>query len=688
MRFAPKVAWCALFSAVLATAGPALAQNPFGDLLTRAEDAAQAVELGAPVTSRPLLHGLDRFFERLPLGFDGHSLLGLEKRLERAVVDAGDGLSAWWAQPVEQRLGVLGALLAGLLLAALLWWLDRRLRRAVTSATERLHLGGRKHLRDVAVALLRTLGAVVLPAVALVLSYVPLQDLASGAGWPRVASALLLLWLIWRGLTVLTRQLLNPLVIEMTERHARLVRRTVLWAVRAFVGFRGARVVMAALGADVPELAVLDFGMRLALTAVTARLLFIKSAVMDFFPEAGPGLYTRFRTLLDRFYYPLTVATTALVLMWSFGYERASLGILWRLYAALALVVVGSLVLRHVVVWLEREREKKDEQSRRLASRLLDDASGYLRFFLVLLLVITALAVLGLWRPVLGVLGYPLFRLGALELSLLSFAKAALVFVVFLLVSRLVRTLLDVRVYARLELDEGLAYAASATVHYALLVFGIFAALLSTGLDLTVLGVFFGALGIGIGLGLQELVRDTVAGFVLLFGRAVKKGDLIAAPNGTMGEVQRVGVRSVTIKTRDFHELVVPTSHVVNGTIVNYSHTSPLIRAHVAVGTSYNAEPKAVREALLAAAEAFPEVARHPRPRVWLVGFGDSAVNYELLVWINVKKMSEAAMRGELYFVIWDQLKAAGIEIPFPQRDLHIKSIEAELLVARREEAA
>jgi small-conductance mechanosensitive channel len=670
----------------LVPAPPLWAQTPFGDLLTPRESAGP-LALGPADPTRPVLQDLDRFFERERLLFDTDSAVRLAKRVEGAATEAAEELSAWWERSLDERLGDLGLLVGGLLLLALLVWLDRRLRRTAVAATERLRLGERKHARDVVAAVLRALAAVVLPAVALVLSYVPLRGLVGEAKWTRVVSALLLLFLLWRGLTVLTRQLVNERVVEMTERHAKLCRRTVLWALRVFVGLRALRVVAAGLGAELGELALIDFGLRLGLTAVTARLMFIKSAVMDLLPEVGPGLYMRFRGLLDRFYGLLTVATTGLVLMWTFGYERASLSILWRLYAALALAVIGSLVLRQVVTFLERERAKQDEQ-RKLASRLVDDAGGFLRFFLVVLLVVAALAALGVWKPLLGVLGYPLLPLGTFELSLLAIAKAALVLALFLLVSRVVRTLLEARVYSPLELDEGLAYAASATVHYALLVFGILAALLSTGLDLTALAVFFGALGIGIGLGLQELVRDTVAGFVLLFGRAVKKGDFIEAPNGSRGVVQRVGVRSVTVRTRDHLELLVPTSHVVNGTIVNFSHTSPLIRAHVRVGTSYGAEPKAVRAALLAAAEAFPEVARSPRPRVWLVEFGESSVDYELLVWINVKKQSESGLRGELNFVIWDHLKAAGIEIPFPQRDLHIKSIDAELPPPRREGAA
>jgi small-conductance mechanosensitive channel len=161
-----------------------------------------------------------------------------------------------------------------------------------------------------------------------------------------------------------------------------------------------------------------------------------------------------------------------------------------------------------------------------------------------------------------------------------------------------------------------------------------------------------------------------------LFGRAVKKGDWITAGE-RFGQVQTVGARSITLRTNDNVELLVPTADIVNATIINWTHSSPTVRVRVRVGASYNAQPRTVREALLAAAAESDTVLHLPAPRVWLVGFGDSSVDYDLLVWVNIKRVPLDSLKGELYFVIWDKLAEAGIEIPFPQRDIHIRSAVA-----------
>lgn len=210
-------------------------------------------------------------------------------------------------------------------------------------------------------------------------------------------------------------------------------------------------------------------------------------------------------------------------------------------------------------------------------------------------------------------------------------------------------------------------------LHYFMLFGGLLLGINSLGIDLTAIGIFFSALGVGIGFGLQSIVHNLISGFILLFGRSVKKGDYVTV-NGFYGRVDSVGARSVTITTPDNFELIIPSSEFLSTSIINWTLTSPLIRMGVPVGVSYDSDIPEVKRILLDAANRHPRVLRRPAPEVWLHGFGDSSVDFSVLVYIDCRRTNENRVRGELNYHIWDALLEADIEIPFPQRDLHLRS--------------
>ena len=144
----------------------------------------------------------------------------------------------------------------------------------------------------------------------------------------------------------------------------------------------------------------------------------------------------------------------------------------------------------------------------------------------------------------------------------------------------------------------------------------------------------------------------------------------------TVGLVQEIGVRATSMRTRDDIEYLVPNSEFVNGKIVNWTRTSPQTRLHVPIGVSYGADPEQVRKILETVAKETPQVLQYPAPEVWFAGFGDSSLNFELLVWINVKADAPRRVTSDLYFTIFRAFKNAAIEIPFPQRDIHIRSAD------------
>jgi len=194
------------------------------------------------------------------------------------------------------------------------------------------------------------------------------------------------------------------------------------------------------------------------------------------------------------------------------------------------------------------------------------------------------------------------------------------------------------------------------------------------GLDLRFLLVFAGAIGIGIGMGLQSLVGNLISGFTLIFGGKLRKGDWIEV-GGTMGMVTDIYLRATKVRTRDEIEYLIPNSEFIGGVLVNYSLGSPLIRIDVPVGVTYSADPRQVEQILLDAAHNEPLVSKQRAPAVRFTEFGDSSINFELLIWINVRKTPRRLVRSNLYFAIFEALAKAGIEIPFPQRDIHVRSM-------------
>jgi small-conductance mechanosensitive channel len=193
------------------------------------------------------------------------------------------------------------------------------------------------------------------------------------------------------------------------------------------------------------------------------------------------------------------------------------------------------------------------------------------------------------------------------------------------------------------------------------------------GIDIRTVMVFAGAIGIGIGLGLQKVASNFICGLIIIFGRKVRKGDWVQVGE-TLGLVQRVTLASTIVWTRDNIEHIIPNTELIASTITNYTLSDPEVRVHIPVGVSYNADPREVRRILLEAAERNEYVKKTRKSRVWFTEYGDNSINFALLVWIDIRRISRSHIKSQLYFDIFEAFRQAGIEIPFPQRDLHLKS--------------
>jgi small-conductance mechanosensitive channel len=276
-------------------------------------------------------------------------------------------------------------------------------------------------------------------------------------------------------------------------------------------------------------------------------------------------------------------------------------------------------------------------------------------------------------------MSFPVATLGTTPITLWLILKAALILLAFVFASRLLQAYLDYRVYPALGIDPGLGYALNISLKYTLIVIGLLISLKAVGLDLRFLLVFAGAAGIGIGLGLQSIAANVVSGFTLIFGAKVRKGDWVEVKN-TLGFVTDIFLNATRIRTRDNIEYLIPNSNFVSDTIVNYSLTSPMIRITVPVGVSYNADPRVVEKILLDVASKEPMVTDYQSPVVRFKEYGDNSINFDLLVWIDVRETPRRKLRSGLYFAIFGELKKAGIEIPFPQRDIHLRSSDLKEL--------
>lgn len=235
------------------------------------------------------------------------------------------------------------------------------------------------------------------------------------------------------------------------------------------------------------------------------------------------------------------------------------------------------------------------------------------------------------------------------------------------------------RLRERAQRSIATLYLVEKLVTYGLVIFGVIAGLSTLGLNLASIAVFAGGLGIGIGLGLQGVVKEFFSGLVLIFDNVVNIGDYVELENGPRGIVQEIGPRATRIRNNDNIDILVPNSHLIERLLTNWTLKGDTRRIHIPFAVAYGADKEKVRDAVLEAARAVPFTlpdTERRKTQVWLVGFGDSSLNFELLVWPTLDAVKRPrAMEAAYTWAIDDALRKAGIEIPFPQRDIRLRSL-------------
>jgi small-conductance mechanosensitive channel len=285
---------------------------------------------------------------------------------------------------------------------------------------------------------------------------------------------------------------------------------------------------------------------------------------------------------------------------------------------------------------------------------------------------LVALHILG-WLPwVEQLLDDYAFSFGKLRVSLLNVVSFVLSIAIMLLVALWLANTIRNRVRRSQILEDSMKIALSKLVKITLLTVAVLLAMMMSGIDITAFAIFGGALGVGVGLGLQRVVSNFVSGFILVFEGSIRPGDVISFGN-TFGTVRALHTRHIVIRTRDGMDILVPNENLMTSDITNWSYEGDRrIRLRLPVQTGYDDDPQQVIERLERIALEHDRVLKDPAPAAVLTGFGDNGVNLELLVWIEDPERG-ADVRSGLFQRIWKDFKTAGISLPFPQRDVYIK---------------
>ncbi len=278
----------------------------------------------------------------------------------------------------------------------------------------------------------------------------------------------------------------------------------------------------------------------------------------------------------------------------------------------------------------------------------------------------------GLARKIIESFKMPLFDMGDSSFTVLTLLYLILATLLLVFLASKLNKIVTERLLAKSKIDYGVRAATGSIIKYAVLTIGFIVILQTAGINLSSLAILFGALGIGIGFGLQNVINNFVSGLIILFERPIKVGDRIEVA-GVAGDVTDISMRATTILTNDNISIIVPNSQFISEVVINWSHTDRSVRFNYPIGVSYKEDPEVVKKVLLEIAYDNPGVLKNPKPDVLFTQYADSSMMFNLRVWTREYINRPGVLKSQLYYEISRRFRKAGIEIPFPQRDVHIK---------------
>ncbi len=326
------------------------------------------------------------------------------------------------------------------------------------------------------------------------------------------------------------------------------------------------------------------------------------------------------------------------------GEEPVILASLWRLFIAwIVILLAGSFIkdvfVRKIVTWIS--------------------------------LLIAGLTIFGLIDPVTQALNGVGFSIGDVRLTLLSVIQGGVVLVGLLWLSSILGRITDTRLSGLTHLEPSAQVLFSKIVRLTLIGAAFLIAMAVIGVDITAFAVFGGALGVGIGFGLQKVVANFISGLILLADRSIKPGDVIEIGE-SYGRIDRLGARFVSVVTRDGKEHLIPNEDLITQQVINWSFSSKIVRVKIPFGVAYDSDLRTVQKIAMEAAEAVPRVLADPAPRCNVMGLGDSSVDLEMRIWIRDPEDGVANVSSEVILELWDRFHENDIHFPFPQREVRV----------------
>ncbi len=277
------------------------------------------------------------------------------------------------------------------------------------------------------------------------------------------------------------------------------------------------------------------------------------------------------------------------------------------------------------------------------------------------------------WAKLNELLNVVIFDIKGSDFTLLTLLFIVISSILLVFLSKRISNLLVKRILNRYIRDTGVTDSIGTIFRYSIIVIGFITIFQSAGFDLSTLGLLAGALGVGIGFGLQNVTNNFISGIIILFERPIKVGDRIEVGD-INGDVYSISMRSTTVITNDNISVIVPNSEFINSAVINWSHNDRRVRFKIPIGVSYNENPERVRRLVLEVAKEHPGVLDEPAPDLWFEGYGDSSLDFKLTVWTSDFIQRPGVLKSQLYYAVFKKFGEHNIEIPFPQRDLHLKS--------------
>jgi small-conductance mechanosensitive channel len=402
----------------------------------------------------------------------------------------------------------------------------------------------------------------------------------------------------------------------------------------------------------------------LVLVLAVAGALFVHRTLGRFLLETSSGLdarHIRRITLrsVQRIVFPLSMLLVALVGRVVLQHHQVAVPLL----LTLAVPLMMSLAAIRLTIYILRQ-----------ALRPGPAVKAWEHLISTSIWLLVALHLLG-WLPkvarALDAFGY---SFGSVRVSLLTVLELSLVIGVLMMLAAWLSKTIEAAVSHSSYLSSGVKIGLSKTAKLVLYTLAGLLSLNAVGIDLSALAVFGGALGVGLGFGLQRIASNFISGFILVFDRSIRPGDVISI-NQKFGWVQELRARYIVVRDRDGVETLIPNENLITTEVINWSYSDKQVRIKLPVQISYEDDPEAAMAILAQVAQGASRVLQNPPPAARLMGFGDSGIDLELRAWIRDPQQGVNNVRSELNMGIWKGFKAAGITIPYPQQDLHVKHL-------------